>query len=257
MTPNNLLDQGLVLLRQATIEQFTTVPARIPPFGSSALFWDVSGNNPAVSINSHPVAQSGVRTIQPRESQSYLLSVAGEVETRQAHVLVNLSQCSIVENHVAAPLMETFLIQTINADPRFTFFQSNPSVRITPTRISCTLRLTYDDGVTFPPLRADVSATFGLKVAPGTSVFDASLSAYNVSITVDPFPTPAFPEPTKEEEMAKKLRDNIAGMVEFGVLRFIQIPANKKLQNVSVLSGGNHGRGVIRLTYCPHEGVIG
>lgn len=257
MTPNNILGHGLALLRQATINQFLAVPMQLKPFGSSALFWDVSGSNPAVSINSLPVAPAGTRTIQPRESQSYVLAVAGEVETRQAHVFMDLSQCSIVENHIAAQLMEIFLTQTINADPRFTFPQSGPSVSIFPTRISCSLRLIYDDGSTFPPLLADVRATFGLKVATGTTIFDASLAAYNVAITVDPFPTPAFPEPAKEEEMARKLRENIGGLVEYGVLRFIQIPPNKKLQNVSVMAGGNLGRGLIRLTYCPTEGIIG
>lgn len=262
MTPDvNLIHPGVFLAPNVTIDQFDAVPQPIPPFGSATLRWSVTAPSDAqVTINSIPVPVQGQRTIQPPSTQSYTLIVTvGGLERarRTLTVTVNLAQCVFRENGIVSLMLTSLLPQIFAGDARFGFHQFAPSASVAGDKIDLFMRVKYDDGLTFPPLFADVRANFDLKVVPDPFVaFNRKIVPSNINIAVSAIPFLGFPDEAKEEELARKVRDGIPRLAEVAVLGFGTEPANMEPHNVSIGPGGFNNTGTVKTTYCPRNTIV-
>lgn len=266
-TPTKFSAQGFPILENITTEQFTAVPPNISAFGSSVLKWKVTAHSrDVVTINSIKLDHVGERTIRPTSTQTYTLAVNG-IPSKSITVKVNLNQCVVRENGFVAQIIKAQIQRLVDEDPSLTFHQfpfpfELVGVIINPTRINFSMTVRYDDGTSFPPLIAFVSATFGLKIVPSSSPvhFDNKIVASNVGVTVTPFPFAGFPlgfpDENKEDIVAKKIKDAISNLVDFAVRGFGEEPANMEPHSVSIGPGGFNDQGTVKTTYCPVAGPV-
>ena len=182
-------DQSLEILDQVTLKHFTANPPDIDPFGVSTLGWRVDG--PAgfrVRMDGVPVAKSGTRSVQPRETRTFRLhAFAGRASKflGSATVSVNLAQCITRESSLIDELVAGVLKQEIDKrDDIYFRGGSKPQVTIAPNRIRFILRLASVQN-NFPDPSVDIDVSFGLGVAADDIVaFRRKLVPVAVSISV-------------------------------------------------------------------------